>query len=192
MVDSNNFSTIATDPFRNFRFLVVIGMHTYVDILGAGVQWDSYLGFTSVSGLAMTIDAIPYREGGFNTTFHQIPGQASFSPITLSRGVTLGTKQHQIWTRTLFNAIQGSGVGKAGTDFRADVEIKVLDHPVTSAAIPPAKMIFNCHNAWITSLAYSDLNAGDNALLVEQMTIVHEGFEVSWANTTTDEAPLFF
>jgi len=42
-------------------------------------------------------------------------------------------------------------------------------------------MRFTVFNAWPTSIAYSDLNAGDNALFVEQMTLVHEGFDVTWA-----------
>jgi phage tail-like protein len=42
-------------------------------------------------------------------------------------------------------------------------------------------MRFNVYNCWITSVSYSDLNAGDNAIFVEQATLVHEGFDVNWA-----------
>jgi phage tail-like protein len=50
-------------------------------------------------------------------------------------------------------------------------------------------MRFEVYNCWPTAVAYSDLNAGDNALLVEQMTLVHEGFNVNWAaNLSTDAA----
>jgi phage tail-like protein len=45
-------------------------------------------------------------------------------------------------------------------------------------------MRFQVYNTWPTSVAYSDLNAGDNAILVEQLTLVHEGFDIKWA---TDE-----
>jgi hypothetical protein len=48
-------------------------------------------------------------------------------------------------------------------------------------------MRFKVYNAWITSLAYSDLNAGDNAILVEQMSLTHEGFEVIWGKDLTDK-----
>ena len=37
-------------------------------------------------------------------------------------------------------------------------------------------------NAWITSLAYSDLSAGDNAVIVEQLTLVHEGMDILWTS----------
>jgi phage tail-like protein len=48
-------------------------------------------------------------------------------------------------------------------------------------------MRFKVYNAWPTTVAYSDLNAGDNALYVEQMTLVHEGFDLNWGkfNDTT-------
>jgi hypothetical protein len=52
-------------------------------------------------------------------------------------------------------------------------------------------MRFKVYNAWITSVAYSDLNAGDNALFVEQMVLVHEGFDVKWADDLTTTAAEF-
>jgi len=200
MPDVANFSSAATDPLRNFRFLVVIAPHNPNNSAMSG--FNSYIGFTSVSGLAMTIDSIPYREGGYNTTVHQIPGQASFSPITLSRGVTIGSKHNYNWTRALFSTVLNTGTSNPADDWRAKVFIKVLDHPVTSPdgqvsetnnlLFPPIKAMFTVHNAWITSLAYSDLNAGDNALFVEQMTLAHEGWEMSWVDTpgvSTVDAP---
>ena len=49
-------------------------------------------------------------------------------------------------------------------------------------------MRFKVFNAWPTTVAYSDLNAGDNALYVEQMTLVHEGFDINWATDLTTSA----
>lgn len=176
-----NFSSPDVDPLRNFRFLVKINAEPNVTFPSG---WSTTLGFTSVEGLSMTINAIPYREGGYNTTVHQIPGQASFSPLTLSRGVLLGTDQYYQWTRALFSTLQGAGTGTPGGNFRANVLINVLDHPVSNASTPVTKIQFKVHNAWITSLAYSGLNAGDNAVFVEQMTLAHEGWEASWAPST--------
>jgi len=151
------------------------------------------MGFTSVSGLAVTTDSIPYREGGYNTTVHQIPGQTSFTPITLQRGVILGTKQNWDWMKQLFATVQAGGSTLAtGKNFRCDLEIAVLNHPVPSSganvattgavtgATDEVAMRFKVFNAWPTTVAYSDLNAGDNALYVEQMTLVHEGFDLNW------------
>jgi phage tail-like protein len=47
-------------------------------------------------------------------------------------------------------------------------------------------MQFKVYNAWPTAVAYSDLNAGDNSLFVEQMTLVHEGFDCSWSGMTNN------
>lgn len=196
----NNFSTLASDPLRNFKFFVNIN-HT---VRGRGVTRNlASLGFTSVSGLSMTTEAIPYRQGGYNTTVHQIPGQTTFSPVTLQRGVALGTDHSWHWMRQLFSVIAGNGNfdgGRSGVrKFRTTVDILVLDHPVTGdrngasgGAATAVRMRFRLYNAWISALSYSDLNAGDNALLVEQMTIVHEGFDVNQSNSRPGtDAPRF-
>lgn len=198
----NNRSSLITDPLRNFRFLVTFKPLT--DATGAPISTatsnlkSAKFGFTSVSGMAVTTDSIPYREGGYNTTVHQIPGQTTFAPITLQRGVILGTSQNWEWMKNLFATVQGGGSTRLRTEnFRCDMEIAVLSHPIpatgendnTPTASDHVAMRFNVYNAWPTSVAYSDLNAGDNALFVEQMTLVHEGFNVNWAaNLTTSAA----
>ena len=98
MATLNPRSTLLTDPLRNFRFLVTFQPQdsNKADLKGLN---NVTLGFTSVSGLAVTTDSIPYREGGYNTTVHQIPGQTSFTPLTLQRGVILGTRQNWDWMK---------------------------------------------------------------------------------------------
>jgi phage tail-like protein len=200
MVLINNRSTLATDPIRNFRFLVTFTPHE--DIGGpsntVGMKPITY-GFVSVSGLAVTTDSIPYREGGYNTTFHQIPGQTSFSPLTFQRGVQVGQKDGWNWMRNLFQTVNGADSSKAG-NFRCDIEIEVLSHPIPGQGSGTATgnvkndhvaLRFKVYNAWITAIAYSDLNAGDNALMVEQMSVVHEGFDLHFANNLTTSAAPF-
>jgi phage tail-like protein len=192
----NNRSNLKTDPIRNFRFLVDFIPHD------SKATWKDpvTMGFTSVSGLSVTTDSIPYREGGYNTTVHQIPGQTTFSPVTLQRGVIIGTKQNWEWMRQLFATVQGGAKNVQGASFRADLEIRVLSHPIpgsaggsgtggsNTAANDHVAMRFKVYNAWVTSVAYSDLNAGDNAIFVEQVTLVHEGFDVNWASDITAAA----
>jgi phage tail-like protein len=165
---------IATDPLRNFKFQVQI---QHPDIKGF-----ARMGFMSVSGLNVTTEVIPYREGGMNTTTQKMPGQSDFAPITLSKGLAVGDSQMMDWMRQLFTVIQGTGNGKAGSEFRHMVDIKVLDHPVTSGNTP-AKAAFRVYNAWPTAVAFSDLDAGANAIIVQQMTLAHEGFEFKLANS---------
>ena len=195
----NRFSSAAQDPLRSFRF--------YVEFLSpsGGGSPDPKIanfsgGFTNVTGLGINTQSIAYREGGYNTTVHQIPGQTTFAPITLQRGVILNTNQNWEWMRNLFATVQAGGSTRSITqNFRCDLEISVLSHPLpkggseegAAAATDHVAMRFHVYNAWPTSVAYSDLNAGDNALFVEQMSLVHEGFDVNWAADLSTQAASF-
>ena len=196
----NNRSTLLTDPLRNFRFLVTFQPHGDFAQNSIGLT-EATIGFTSVSGLSVATDSIPYREGGYNTTVHQIPGQTTFTPLTLQRGVLIGSKQNWDWMRNLFATVTAGNTTRAvDQNFRCDLEIAVLSHPIpgspnqndtTETSNDHVAMRFKVYNAWPTSVAYSDLNAGDNALFVEQRTLVHEGFDVNWAGNYTAPDPTF-
>jgi phage tail-like protein len=189
------FSSIATDPLRNFKFYVEFSSTSNSPTDVAPATANSAIttikgGFTSISGLAINTQSIPYREGGYNTTIHQIPGMTTFSPVTLQRGTLTSNTQGLIWMRQLFAAASGEGVAlTSGQDFRCNVDIYVLDHPAVIAdntdLVTNAKMHFKLHNAWITTLQYSDLNAGDNNILFEQMTLVHEGLSAGFVGDAT-------
>lgn len=200
----NGRSTLATDPIRNFRFLATFTPHdewagnTAGGSTDAGIA-NATVGFTSISGLTISTESIPYREGGYNTSVHQVPGQTSFSPLTFQRGVSIGSIGHWNWMRQLYRAVQGTG---DVSGFRADIDIAVLQHPMANEAsgnngvtpqndsIDKVAMRFHVYNAWPTSIAFSDLNAGDNAIMVEQMTLVHEGFEMTMAPDWNQSASL--
>jgi len=169
----SSIAHLATDPLRNFKFLVTLQPPS-----GAPIS----MGFMSVSGLNMTVDVIAYREGGYNTTTQKMPGQADFSPITLSRGVAVGTTQDYNWMRQLFTVLQGSGPAVDGNNFRWSVLIQILDHPVTAANVA-VKAEFKVYNAWPTSIAWSDLDAGANQLFISQLVLAHEGFDYSLATS---------
>lgn len=199
MTDSviNRFSSVATDPLRSFRF--------YVEFVAPqqGGEVNPKLttfsgGFTNVTGLGINTQSIAYREGGYNTTIHQIPGMTTFNPISLNRGVIYKNSQAIDWMKILFAAAAGDGIALTGKqDFRCDLKIYVLDHPAASNAtatptgeggsnIP--KMGFHVHNAWISTLNYSDLDAGGNNIMVETIGLVHEGLSVFF--TDKDFKPL--
>lgn len=167
----SSIAHLSTDPLRNFKFLVSISPPN-----GKAIN----IGFMSVSGLNITVDVIAYREGGYNTTTQKMPGQADFSPITLSRGVAVGTDQSISWMAQLFTVMQGSGSQNAGQDFRRTVDVQILDHPVTAATVP-VKAQFRIYNAWPTSVAWSDLDAGANQLFISQLVLAHEGFDYTVA-----------
>ena len=192
-----NRSALATDPIRNFRFLVSFAAVNPNATNLSGIT-TATMGFTSVSGLAVTTDSIPYREGGYNTTVHQLPGQTSFSPITLSKGVMLGDSSQAAWMKRLFSVVSSGAKAGIGADFRCDLDIRVLSHPnpaglsgadATLAGVnsdtPHVAIRFRVYNAWITNLSYSNLDAGGNSLMVEEMTLVHEGWDAKYATALT-------
>jgi phage tail-like protein len=199
----NRFSTLATDPLRSFRFYAefskaglnnedvmdarIISSTAGSTTSGASSGWVG--GFTSISGLNITTQSIQYREGGYNTTVHQIPGMTTFSPITFQRGVLYGNDQAQTWMRGMFAAAAGDGVSTGSKTFRVNIKIYVMDHPNANASDSNTpKMGFDIRNAWITQLNYTDLNANDGAILFESMALVHEGLSVFF--TDANYAPI--
>lgn len=203
-------SYTGNDPVRNFRFIVSFFPTAYAKAKkGTGWTPEGRIGFNSVSGLSVSLEAFQIREGGYNTTYHQIPTQIAYSPVTFQRGVLLGSSQHWDWFRNFFSVLQGKR--SAADDgsvalFRADVEVSVLHYPIryangsvsyggqnifeSQAAFDDSvAMRFRLYNCWPSSVAYSDLNASDSALMVEQVTLVHEGLDLLWSNYDPNGVP---
>ena len=201
MTDSsiNRFSTLATDPLRSFRFIAEFtdpalnGETVFSSKITTSANASTSLGslstgfiggFTSISGLNITTQAIQYREGGYNTTVHQIPGMTTFTPITMQRGVLYGNDQAMTWMRGLFAAVSGDGIAAGASNskgYRVNIKLWIMDHP-NSADVNTPRMGFDIRNAWITQLSYTDLNANDGAILFESMNIVHEGLSVFYTD----------
>lgn len=196
----NPKSTVETDPIRNFRFLVEFLPND--TSTATGVPFSKAIGFTNVSGFGITTQPIPYREGGYNTTVHYLPGQTSFEPVMFTRGTILGSDQNHKWMKQLFAVVTQRTEAGVGHDFRCNVNVSVISHPnpantktssggrATNPFDLHVSMRFKLYNAWITSLVYGDLNSGGEGLMVEGMTLVHEGFDVNYATsyaTTADQ-----
>jgi len=192
-INNNTLSTLMTDPVRNFKFLVTfLPTSDWKD-----ASKPAKMGFVSLSGLTVTTEPIAYREGGYNTNVHQIPGQSAFSPITLSKGVMLGQNSNPKWMKRLFSVMTPSVTSGVGAGFRCNLDIQVLSHPNPQGSVGGAEsqadnpeeqhtsLRFKVYNAWISSLAYSNLDAGANTLMVEEMSLVHEGWDVSYATDYT-------
>jgi phage tail-like protein len=190
-------SDLMTDPVRNFKFVV-----TFEPTGTKDKKWgDKFgkMGFVSLSGLSVSTESIAYREGGYNTNVHQIPGQSQFTPISLSKGVMLNNGENALWMKRLFSVMTPTATTGVGANFRCNLDIQVLSHPnpaayAGSASTKPADSSYDLHtslrfkvyNAWITSLAYSNLDAGANTLMVEELALVHEGFDVVYGTGYTE------
>ena len=171
------------DPIRNFKFNVQASLEGESDPFAD-------MGFMSVEGIAMNTEMVAYREGGWNTSPHKLPGQTDFSPLTMSGGVYYSKPAMWNLAKRMF-AVQWGDVNAslgfengAITQFRYDLIVRVLGHPVTrgpaSGTDPMAGAIlaYKFVNCWTASVGFSGLNASDNAIIVQQMTVHHEGFEV--------------
>jgi phage tail-like protein len=193
---------MSQDPLRNFKFQVEID-HPSLSM--------NRLGFMSMSGLSIQTEMVPYREGGWNTSPHKIPGQSDFAPVTLTQGVFVkngredGTPGDALWewNKQLYFFQWGRGIPAAagGPDVRCDILIKVFDHPNTGTQAGNigtlsnyqpglVKLAVKLYNCWPGGLAFGDLNAGDQSVLVHSMTLHHEGFDVHWGSLE-GEAPLW-
>lgn len=209
-------TTLRTDPLRNFKFRVLI-LPNDSELRNLAPDLAT-LGFAQMSGIAVTNEVIPYREGGMNTHPHKMVGQSDFAPVSLARGVFADQSELFRWQQFLHvwqGGIDEGGVSKGsigngsrfgasshpvtggsdfqGSDYRCDLMVKVYDHPVTnstyeydadpstaSTAKLPLRLAIKLYNAWPGSYSVSDLNAGDNGLLIQQLQLHHEGFTVLW------------
>ncbi len=187
---STSLAHVATDPLRNFKFKVTFsGKNPKTNKL-----YFANAMFMSVGGFNVTTEVIPYREGGMNTTTQKMPGQSDFSAITMTKGLIVGQGDSYDWMQSLFSVIQGEGGLGAGVEFRSTIDVSVLAHPVTNLSdlnAVPVKAAFRVYNAWPTSIAFSDLDAGANSIIVQQMTFAHEGFKMLLAKTAGNETVKF-
>ena len=180
-----------TDPVRNFKFQVSI---IAKGALAASANGLDKLGFAVMSGLSVQNEMVGYREGGMNTHPHKFIGQSDFAPVTFSRGVFSGQDQMYNWQQFLHSWNQASSGSSSGAnDYRCDILVKIFDHPVSSGSysnpgdvdtsnISPgdARLGFKLFNCFPGAYSLSDLNAADSGLMVQQMTVHHEGFVVAW------------
>lgn len=175
---------LRADPVRNFKFQVQL-----FDPQAGFNESFAKIGFMSVEGLAMNTEMVAYREGGWNTNPHKLPGQTDFAPLTMSAGVFYNKPGMWNLARRMFSVQWGQGTLGVGEDYRFNMAVRVLDHPVTEGAASGvqgkpdgAVMAFAFYNCWAASIGYNGLNAMDNAILIHQMTVHHEGMETFFGN----------
>lgn len=193
--------TQRTDPLRNFKFTVRFEPIDQTGILGNLLSGIGDLGFAQMGGLSVQNELIAYREGGMNTHPHKMVGQSDFPAISFARGAFAAQDQLWKWQKFMHSWINGGTGGFTGgaqgdaTNYRCNVLVRVFDHPYTNgdaryawdsgdpaSALKPGnvKLAFKLFNCWPGAYGLSDLNAGDNGIMIQQLNIHHEGFYVAW------------
>jgi phage tail-like protein len=143
------------DPYKKFKFQV---------------KWDGKVvaGLSKMSPLKRTTDVITHREGGDANVDHKSPGKTHYAPITMERGVTHDV-EFEAWANLVFSKASGSMSLKT---FRKDIDIVLLNE----AGVPViAYKVFRC---WVSEYtALPELDAGQNAVAIQSITIENEGWE---------------
>lgn len=202
--------TTLTDPLRNFKFRVniqPIGGSGLENIVGTGTDSGFKVGFSVVSGISVQNEMIAYREGGMNTHPHKMVGQSDYGPVTFTRGVF--AQQDALWNWQQFlHQWSGGGLSdneQTNNDYRCNISVAIYDHPTSDQeynktpnvtggeSIDPQKIKLGYHlyNCWPSSYALGDLNAGDSSILIQQLVVHHEGFEMYWSDEQLSQLDVF-
>jgi phage tail-like protein len=154
------FSINATrfDPYKGSRFLVYFDPVT-----------DPVAGVSKVSGMKRTTQVIEHKEGGNALPLNGL-GRTSYEPITMERGVTHDSAFTD-WANAAQKLDQGHPT-QSLTNLRRDIHIVLLNEqgqPVHR---------YTVHDAWVSEFqSLSDLDGGGNAVAIEHIKVVHQGWE---------------
>jgi len=145
------------DPYRSFLFQVVVD-----GLVVAGVS--------KVGALKRTTEVVSHRPG--NVISHQFhsPGLSSHEPIMLERGVTYDPVFND-WANEVYSPEGLGGVSLA--NFRKDIIINLMN---LQGIVVRAYKVWRC---WPSEyVALPELDANNNAVAIQSLTLQNEGWEL--------------
>ena len=138
---------MATDPYRNFRYLLELGSITAAQ-------------FSEVGTFGATTEVIEYREGGEPPYSRKLPGQTKYTNIVLKSGVTADKKLFDWYVKITQGKIE-----------RIDGSVVLLDTEGGEA------VRWNFFGAWPTKYSSPELTAKGNDCAIEVMELAIERIE---------------
>lgn len=138
-----------------------VGFHFKVEVQGLPPS-DADTRFSEVSGLSVEMGVEEIAEGGENRFTQKYPLRAKFADLVLKRGL-LRDSQIREWIRQCVE------------DFR--IEPKTVVISLLDEAHQPL-LSWNVVGAYPTRWSVSDLNASNNAIVVESMQLAYQYFTV--------------
>src|SRR6266481_7748803 len=103
---------IRIDPLGVFNFyLTLLDSSNVLGTLITAALNYAVAGFSECSGLEATLEVLEYKEGGLNSYVHKFPTRASYSNISLKRGITYLEADLWTWHQGF---VQGMGKRKDG------------------------------------------------------------------------------
>jgi phage tail-like protein len=154
---------IRIDPLGVFNFyLTLLDSSNVLGTLITAALNYAVAGFSECSGLEATLEVLEYKEGGLNSYVHKFPTRASYSNISLKRGITY--LEDDLWTWHQ-GFVQGMGKRKDGLIVLLDESRKPCKVWKFKRGIPLK---------WIGP----SLNAAQSGVAIETLEISHEGLEL--------------
>lgn len=146
----HNFAISLVDSSSPLALASTVGLSAIFDVAVGG--------FSECSGLEMTMQAEEYKEGGRNGAVLKFPSRVTWTPLTLKRGVAIGT---DLWD-WFYGFVEGSGR-------RRDGVITLLDER------GGANRVWFFRRGLPTKYTGPSLNAAQNNVALEAIEITHEG-----------------
>lgn len=135
------------------------GAYFQLEMDGLTLGW-----FTGCSGLTLEFDVVTFKEGnGSAVVERKRPGKAKYEEVVLKRGFTQDKALYD-WFDTVVKSAEAVPY-KTGA-------IVIFDRTQKEVAR------FNLDHSWPSKLSVSDLQAGTDEVMVEELTIQHE--KIDW------------
>lgn len=156
---SNPASETVTPPFTAFRFEVTLNL----DEPPSGVTNPvCNAAFAECDGLEMSMEPKSYSQGGDNSQQVHLPGPATYSPLTLRRGMTTNI---QLWSWLAYAAQPGHNARAQG--------VITLWNSDSSPALE-----FALKGCLPVKMRGPSMNASDGQVAIEELQLVYEVLEV--------------
>lgn len=118
--------------------------------------------FQAVSGLSVEYDVEEYKEGGENRFTHKLPGRTKYADLVLKRGMLTDSEVTK-WCLAAFR----------DRDFKpADVSVILMNEKGE-----PLRT-WNVAHAIPKKWSVTDLNANDNAVVIETLELIYQYFTI--------------
>ena len=145
------------DPYRTFKFRVMIGGRTVA-------------GLSNMGALKRTTEVVKWRSAGDLSSQRVMPGGSSFEGVTLEQGLSHDPVFEE-WANAVHNVRDGDA-GVSLKDYRREVVVAVMN-----LSGQPA-LAFKLKRAWVSEFqALPELDANSmNTVGIQSITIQYEGF----------------
>lgn len=139
-----------------------VGFHFKVEVLGLPRAVDDDVRFTEVSGLSFELTTEEVPEGGENRFIQRYPVRVKYPDLVLKRGLL---KSSAIWDWTR-DSIENLEIRPC------NVDVKLLNEEHQPL------ITWHLVGAWPVKWAVTDLNASNNAVVVETLQLAYQYFTV--------------